>query len=121
MRFCDSCELELLASDFPKNRTGACLACHRIAERARYRAHKAVAEAGRILRAEEAVGQLWCLQCGLCGEEQTARRRATVKPLSLVAGQLRCGRCASVVFASLVSGPATLAAAQPELDRLARL
>ncbi len=121
MRWCDTCELDLLVSDFPKNRTGSCLACHRIAERARYRANKAVAEAARILRAEEAVGQLWSLECRLCGEEQTARRRATVKPLSLVAGQLRCGRCGSVVFASLVSGPATLAAAVPELARLARL
>lgn len=120
MRICDGCELDLLVSDFPKNRTGNCLSCHRIAERARYRAKLAVAEAGRILRAEEAVGQLWCLSCNACGEEQTARRRATVKPLSLQAGELRCGRCGSVVFASLVSGPSTLAAAQPELARLAR-
>ncbi len=77
--------------------------------------------AGRILRLEEAVSQLWMLSCPLCADEQLARRRATEVALTLAAGAIRCRRCGAGYFAALISGPATLGAAAPELARLARL
>lgn len=121
MKVCPgACGLMLSEDAFPRNRTGACLACHRQASRRAYSQRKALRAAEAVLAAEEALWQLWSLACSMCGEEELARRRATARPLQLLPGEVRCGRCGSATWGSLVSGPATLEAAQPEIERQQR-
>jgi hypothetical protein len=120
LRWCTGCLRDLPPDAFPRNRTGPCRLCHAAATRQVYRQRKLVAAAEALLAEEEALAQLWSFFCGMCGWETEVRRRATEKPMQVLAGAARCERCHSVAWASLVSGPATLAAAQPEIERLAR-
>lgn len=121
MRWCYGCEQNLPESAFPLNRTGNCKPCHAAASRMAYRQRKILAAAESIMAAEMALVQLWSFFCGMCGWETEHLRRATEKPMQVLAGAVRCERCASVAWASLVSGPATLGAAAAEIERITRV